>query len=183
MRSTSSIAILLIASAAWAGGDYEAARLEAGANARDLAVSSQVEQILRQKEAQVGVKRREGIGLLETFLREHQPTAETPEVIFQLAELRWEEAKASFLSEMAAYNTAVEKCSNNKDTEKKEVEKPKRRGAIRLAEPERCKLPSQPQLELVSSQKLYLQLINEYPSFRKIDAVLYLLGFSLRSQG
>src|SRR4051812_25146178 len=157
MRSTSSIAILLIASAAWAGGDYEAARLEAGANARDLAVSAQVEQILRQKEAQVAVKRREGIGLLETFLREHPPSAETPEVVFQLAELKWEESKATFLSEMAAFNAAVEKCSGR---EEKKEEKPKRRGAVRLAEPEqRCKIPPQPQLDLMSSQKLYVRLI------------------------
>jgi TolA-binding protein len=178
MRSISSI--LVLASTAWAGGDYEAARLEAGAQARDLAVSAQVEQLLRQKEAQVAVKRREGIGLLETFLREHPPSAETPEVIFQLAELQWEESKASFLSEMAAYNAAVEKCSA-KDEEKKPEKK--RRGAVKLAEPEHCKLPPQPALDLLSSQRLYVRLINEYPEFRKIDAVLYLYGFSLRSQG
>ncbi len=191
MRSTSNVllAVVLSAAPAWAGGDYEAARLEAGSSARNLAVSSQIEQILRRKEAEVAIKRREGIALLETFLREHQPTPETPEVIFQLAELKWEESKAIFLSEMAAYNAAVEACSSAKEAESKEKDKAeakperKRRGAIRLAEPEHCKLPPQPQLDLGSSQKLYARLIGEYPEFRKIDAVLYLYGFSLRSQG
>jgi cellulose synthase operon protein C len=196
MRSTSRIVLALLWStlassgAAWAGGDYEAARLEAGSQARDLAVSSQIEQILRQKEAQVAVKRKEGISLLEVYLREHGVTPETAEVIFQLAELKWEESKANFLSEMAVYNAAVEKCAaaskENEKEKEKEKEKPEkrgRRGAIRLAEPERCKLPAQPQLDLGSSQKLYARLINEYPDFRKIDAVLYLYGFSLRSEG
>jgi TolA-binding protein len=145
---------------ALAGGDYEAARLQAGTSARDLAVSKEVESLLRRKEAEVAVKRRQGIALLETYLREHPPTPETPEVMFQLAELRWEESKASFLGEMAVYNAAVEQCAKAK-----------------------CRPPAQPQLDLSSSQSLYRRLIGEYPQFRKIDAVLYLYGFSLRSEG
>ena len=35
--------------------------------------------------------------------------------MFQLAELKWEEAKSQFLSEMAAFNAAVEKCNAAKN--------------------------------------------------------------------
>src|SRR5262249_9380290 len=46
-----------------------------------------------------------------------------------------------------------------------------------------CRVPSQPELDLGSSQRIYKRLLAEYPQFRKIDAVHYLYGFSLRSQG
>ncbi len=149
---------------AYAGGEYEEARLSAGARARNLAVSAQVEQVLRQKEAQVVVKRRQGIALLEQYLREHGPTPQTAEVMFQLAELKWEEAKSQFLSDMATFNAAVEQCNAQKGKAP-------------------CHSPPQPQLDLVSSQVIYKRLLNEYPNFRKTDAVLYLYGFSLRSEG
>ena len=149
---------------AHAGGEYEEARLTAGDKARNLAVSHEVEALIEQKEAQVAVKRREGIRLLETYLREHGPTPETAEVMFQLAELKWEESKSQFLSQMAAFNAAVEKCNAEKN-------KPG------------CHVPPQPGLDLTSSQGLYQRLLKEYPNFRKTDAVLYLYGFSLRSEG
>ena len=153
----------MTASPAHAGGEYEEARLEAGNKARNLAVSHEVEALIQQKETEVAVKRREGIRLLETYLREHGPTPETAEVMFQLAELKWEEAKSQFLTQMTAFNAAVEKCNAEK--------KPG------------CHTPPQPTLDLISSQGLYARLLREYPNFRKTDAVLYLYGFSLRSEG
>jgi len=167
-RTTNSTIVLFsfFSSLAWAGGEYEEARLTAGAGARDLAVSRDVEGILRAKEAEVAERRRAGIALIETYLREHPPSVETPEVIFQLAELRWEEAKSSFLTQMAAFNAAVEKCAKTQKGDR-----------------DRCKTPPQPTLDLSSSQVLYKRLITEYPDFRKIDAVRYLYGFSLRSEG
>ncbi|MDB4967310.1 MAG: Tetratricopeptide 2 repeat protein [Myxococcales bacterium] len=156
--------MVLVASAvACAGGEYEEAKMSAGDRARNLAVSHEVEALIQRKEGEVAVKRRQGIVLLETYLREHGPTPETPEVVFQLAELKWEEAKSQFLQQMSAFNTAVENCAKEKQA--------------------RCKTPPQPTLELVSSQALYKRLLTEYPSFRKTDAVLYLYGFSLRSEG
>ena len=154
----------MTASPAHAGGEYEEARLTAGDKARNLAVSHEVEALIQQKEAMVTVKRREGIRLLETYLREHGPTPETAEVMFQLAELKWEEAKSQFLEQMAAFNAAVEKCNAEKN----------KAG---------CHVPPQPTLDLTSSQGLYTKLLHDYPNFRKTDAVLYLLGFSLRSEG
>ena len=168
MRITNSLfvascIVCMTASLAHAGGEYEEARLTAGDKARNLAVSHEVELLIQQKEAQVTVKRREGIRLLETYLREHGPTPQTPEVMFQLAELKWEEAKSQFLTQMAAFNAAVEKCNQEKKAG--------------------CHTPPQPGLDLTSSQGLYQRLLKEYPQFRKTDAVLYLYGFSLRSEG
>lgn len=156
---------------AWAGGDLEQAKLDAGANARDLTISHEVEELLRAKEAQVAERRKAGIALIETYLREHKPGPETSEVLFQLAELKWEAAKATFLSEMATYNAGVERCVKHNE---------KIKGDPKAA---RCKNPPQPRLDLSSSQAIYKRLIAEYPTFRKIDAVRYLYGFSLRSEG
>ena len=167
-KTTNSILVAaLVACAsptAFAGGEYEEARLEAGDRARNLAMSHEVEALIEQKEAMVTVKRRQGIALLETYLREHGPTPETPEVMFQLAELKWEESKSQFLTQMAAFNAAVEKCNAEKQ-----------KGL--------CRTPPQPGLDLTSSQGLYQRLLREYPQFRKTDAVLYLYGFSLRGEG
>jgi TolA-binding protein len=155
---------LAFPSSAYAGGEYEAAKMEAGANARDLAVSHEVEQLLKAKEGLVAEKRKAAIALIETYLREHQPGPETAEVLFQLAELKWEESKATFLARMAAHTAAQENCARAKNNV--------------------CKSTmGTPRLDLASSQALYRRLINDYPQFRKIDAVRYLYGFSLRSQG
>jgi len=202
MKTTSNVVLFalgLAAAPAWAGGDYEQARLDAGQSARDLAVSREVEGLLKAKEALVAERRKAGIGLIETYLREHQPGPETSEVLFQLAELRWEETKANFLGQMAIYNGAVERCATeNEATEKKAKEadkaagKPeepkKKRGrsaspALVEAAGARCRPGAQPRLDLGSSQSLYQRLIKDYPSFRKIDAVRYLYGFSLRAEG
>src|SRR4051812_33261188 len=63
-----------------AGGDYEEARLHAGAGARDLQISRDIEGLLRKKEAEVAVRRRQGIELLQVYLRDHAATPETAEV-------------------------------------------------------------------------------------------------------
>src|SRR4051812_41927807 len=100
MRITNSFVvaacIVCMSGSALAGGEYEEARMAAGDRARNLAVSHEVEALIQQKEGEVAVKRRQGIVLLETYLREHGPTPETAEVMFQLAELKWEEAKSQF---------------------------------------------------------------------------------------
>jgi TolA-binding protein len=166
-RATSRIGALLLAlvaatPAARAGGDYEEARLSAGDKARDLRVSAEVEALLRAREAEVGVRRRQAIQLLEAYLATQPPSEETPEVLFQLAELRWEESKAAFLALMATHNATVERCAREKHG---------------------CHAPSPPRLDLASSESIYRRLLADYPRFRKIDAVLYLYGFSLAQQG
>jgi TolA-binding protein len=193
---------------AYAGGEYEEAKLNAGKQARNLAVSQEVEELLRKKEAEVAERRKAGVKLIETYLREHPGTPETAELLFQLAELRWEQSKAEFLDKMAGYNAALERCQKEKETAQqvKEEDKPegprlegkaadkneaprarprnkRNRGAGDRFEPVRCRAPEQPQLDLTSSQAVYRRILEEHPRFPKTDAVLYLYGFSLRSEG
>ena len=68
--------------------------------------------------------------LLETYLREHGPTPETPEVMFQLAELKWEEAKSQFLPQMARVQR------RRREMQRAEEEEPA------------CRTPPQPGLDL-----------------------------------
>jgi TolA-binding protein len=187
---------------AHAGGEYEEAKLNAGKQARDLAVSREIEELLRQKEREVAERRKAGVKLIETYLREHPNTPETAELLFQLAELKWEQSKANFLEQMAGYNAAVERCQQEKDAadKVKEQDKPegprlegkaadkneaptrRKKGRGERFEPVRCRTPEQPQLDLTTSEVIYKKLLDEHPRFAKTDAVLYLYGFSLRSE-
>jgi TolA-binding protein len=179
---------LCVSPSVFAGGEYEEARLNAGDQARNLAVSAEVEALIRQKETEVADKRHIGIKLLENYLREHKPGSETGEVLFQLAELRWEESKSRFLSQMALYNSAVERCAQEREKEqaasgRTEAKKRKKGGGSPASSAVHCQIPNQPTLDLTASEGLYRRLLAEYPGFRKTDAVLYLYGFSLRSAG
>jgi len=195
---------LAFVSPAFAGGEYEEAKLNAGKDARDLAVSKEIEDLLKQKEAEVAERRKAGVKLIEVYLKEHPGTPETSELLFQLAELKWEQSKADFLSQMGTYNTALERCQQEKEAAEKikEDDKPegprlegnaagkneaptkkrKRETGDRF-EPVRCKTPPQPQLDLATSQVIYERILRDHPRFPKTDAVLYLYGFSLRSEG
>jgi len=123
-----------------------------------------IEKAIAQKEGEVVVARHEGIRLLEDFLRSSPASRETAEALYKLAELYWEESKASYLVKMGDYQRAVAACRNDRGTCK--------------AVPRRS-----PHLDLAQAQGVYDRLIREYPKFRKIDTVLYLYGFSLRDQG
>ncbi len=79
-----------------------------------MSVSAEVEALLRKKEAEVAERRKAGVKLIETYLREHPNTPEVGELLFQLAELRWEESKANFLADMVRYNNAVDACQKEK---------------------------------------------------------------------
>ena len=51
------------------------------------------------------------------------------------------------------------------------------------SEPDSTPRRRPPTIDLTRAQATYLQLIDQYPKFRKIDTVLYLYAFSLRDQG
>ena len=126
--------------------------------------SYQIELELRTREAQIGTDRKRGIGLLEEFISKHADNRAMPEALYRLAALYWERSQEQFLTGMEAWATKVESCRD---------------------EPESCPggPPDEPILDLSGSQVIYARLINEYPSFRKLDTVRYLYAFSLREQG
>ncbi len=129
-----------------------------------------LQKALEEKEAQITDARREAIRLIEAYLRENPRGSagfrakEQAESLYKLAELYWEESKEVYLEKMGRYQAAVSACH-----------------ADRAACP---KVPHRPPtIDLTRAQATYLQLIDEYPKFRKIDTVIYLYAFSLRDQG
>jgi len=63
-------------------------------------LSPVLEQAIRQKEKEVTEARREGIKLLEDYLRDSTRSNEQAEALYKLAELYWEEAKAVYLDKI-----------------------------------------------------------------------------------
>ena len=121
--------------------------------------------MIQQKEARSRSSGARASRSLETYLREHGPTPETAEVVFQLAELKWEEAKSQFLTQMARVQCR-----------RREVQ----------AKRKQPKLPARRRRAGARSDVVAGALpaaLKDYPQFRKTDAVLYLYGFSLRSEG
>jgi TolA-binding protein len=154
-----------IAALVLTAGAARASTSDAKANAQDAAPLSPVlEQAIQEKEKEVVAARREGIKLLEDYLRDSTRGAEQAEALYKLAELYWEEAKAGYLERMERYQLAVTACHND-----------------RSACPQ---VPRKtPTVDLSRAQSVYDRLIHQYPKFRKIDTVIYLYAFSLRDQG
>jgi TolA-binding protein len=123
-----------------------------------------LEQAIAAKEKEVVAARREGIRLLEDYLRDSTRGGEQAEALYKLAELYWEESKAGYLERMERYQTAVTACHQNREA---------------------CpQVPRKtPTVDLSRAQSVYDRLIKQYPRFRKIDTVIYLYAFSLRDQG
>jgi cellulose synthase operon protein C len=130
----------------------------------DRKLPAVIEKAIQEKEREVVEARREGIRLLEDFLKTSAKSRETAEALYKLAELYWEESKATYLAKMGEYQGAVSTCR-----------------ADRTACPRVPRRP--PRLDLAQAQGVYDRLITEYPRFRKIDTVMYLYAFSLRDQG
>lgn len=126
--------------------------------------SYQVEIEISRRENAIAADRKRGIGLLEEFIAKHQRSRAMPEALYRLSALYWERSQERFLSGMETWASRVEACRDD---------------------PESCPdgPPPEPNLDLTDSQTLYVRLITEYPTFRKIDTVRYLYGFSLRDQG
>lgn len=143
-----------------AGAD---ATIAAKATKAPAPLSPEVEALIKQKESEAATARREGIDLLESYLRDARDPDETAEVLYKLAELAWEEAQAQYLAAMGRYEAAVEACRADREVCKNV---PRRR----------------PRLDLSRAQGTYGRLVREFPKFRKIDTVLYLYAFSLREQ-
>jgi TolA-binding protein len=126
--------------------------------------SYEIELAIQGRESQIAVDRKRGIVLLEEFIGKHATSRAMPEALYRLAALYWERSQEHFLAEMEAWAKTVDGCKGD---------------------PEACPQgpPPEPQLDLTSSQAIYVRLIGKYPTFRKLDTVRYLYGFSLRDQG
>ncbi len=126
--------------------------------------SYQLELELRSRESKIAVDRKRGIALLEEFISKHADNRAMPEALYRLAALYWERSQEKFLAEMESWAKTVDACKDD---------------------PESCPSgpPDEPQLDLSGAQAIYVRLIGEYPTFRKLDTVRYLHAFALRDQG
>src|SRR5690606_28206385 len=81
---------------------------------------------------------------------------------FKLAELLWEDARRRYVVAMDRWERARDAC----------VARP---GCTPRGRP--------PELDLREPEALYRTLLAEHPDFRRIDLVLYLVGFAAREDG
>src|SRR5687768_14946545 len=131
--------------------------------AQSLEVPKELEPRIRLKEKLALEKRKQAIKLLEEFLATRPEGEGAAEGLFKLAELYWEEARQQFIVASQRYDRDVEAC--------------RERSA-------RCKgQPKPPRLSLAKPEKLYKRLVEEHPKFRRIDLVIYLLGFAATEDG
>jgi len=119
--------------------------------------------LLETKERQADGKRAEAIRLLRAFL-DTKPTGDgRAEGLLKLAELLWEDARKSYIKNMASYEREVEACR-----QKQKI----------------CaKKPKEPRLDFRESEALYRTILADHPDFRRLDLVLYLTGFAARERG
>jgi len=120
-----------------------------------------LQDLLETKEKQRDVKRRQAIGMLRTFLAS-KPTGDArAEGLFKLGELLWEDARFRFVADMNAYDRKREACKSD--------------GCNRM--------PSEPRIDLGPAEEQFRAIITDHPDFRRMDLVLYLVGFATRERG
>jgi len=126
-------------------------------------IPKDLQPLLARKEKLRDAKRKEAIDLLRKFLGT-DPTGEgKAEGLFKLAELLWEDARATYVANLDKYERRLEFCRQT---------------------PGECKRPPrEPRLDFAESETLYKQILAEFPSYRRADLVLYLVGFAAREGG
>jgi TolA-binding protein len=106
--------------------------------------------------------RRRAIEEFEDFLRRYpNDPLYTPDAMFRLAELYYEDSYETFLDEADRYAELQERRDQGEDIE----------------------LPPDPEKDFSRSVNLFRRLVAEYPDYRHLDGALYLLGFCLNETG
>ena len=126
-----------------------------GAAAREFH-DEQLQTLLREREGLLVARRDTAIRLLEEFIREEPETAaEMPDALLRLAELRWELARANYLTAFAAWQQVPE--------------------ANRSEEP--------PRPDYTSAMQLYDRILERHRGFPRYDLVLYMKAFAEAEAG
>src|SRR4051812_6894812 len=122
-------------------------------------LNKELKNLLASTEKKRDDKRLEAIGLLRQFL-DSKPSGEAKaEGTFKLAELLWEESRRLYLIKMDDFSRELEKCNQAKD---------------------KCAQPKEPRIDLKEAAALYLTLHDQFPEFRRMDLVTYLIGFAAK---
>jgi TolA-binding protein len=120
------------------------------------------ERQISEEEELLAEARRRAIEEFENFLARYpNDPIYTPDAMFRLAELYYEDSYETFLDEADRYAELQE----------------------RQEAGEQVELPPEPQKDFSRTVNLFRRLIAEYPAYRHIDGALYLLGFCLNETG
>ncbi len=111
-----------------------------------------LEKMLHEREALVKVRRAEAIRQLQHFVAEEPEDAnEMPDALLRLAELRWEEARASYLEDYSAWQKT----------------------------PQRVRSPTPPKAQIELPLSLYDRILQHHRDFDRYDLVLYMKAYAL----
>lgn len=111
----------------------------------------EIERLLHEREGLVVERRDQAIQLLEEFVREEPETAaEMPDALLRLAELRWELARAGYLTAYAAWQQVPEA----------------NRGA-------------EPQIDYGPAIQLYDRILTQHRGYDRYDFVIYMKAYAL----
>ena len=110
-------------------------------------------EMIAAREKAAQARRTHAIKMLEELLAMKPGEATASDAIYKLAELYWEDSRQKLAADMAVW------------------EKAEKKGA------------PPPKLDVTRSEKLYRELVERYPRFRRMDVALYLLGFGAHEAG
>lgn len=126
-------------------------------------LAPELKALLERTSKQRDERRLEAIALLREFLGGNPEGDARADGLFKLAELLWEEARRTYLIAMDDYERDLERCK---------------------VDPARCpKEPAEPRIDLRESAATYQAILDDHPSFRRTDLVLYLVGFAAKEEG
>jgi len=127
-------------------------------------ISGELQKLLVTTEKRRDDKRLEAIKLLRGFLASNPGGDGKAEGTFKLAELLWEEARRLYLLKMEDFARQIEACnSTKKGCDQSQLKEPR--------------------IDLKEAAALYLVLHDQFPSFRRMDLVTYLIGFAAKEDG
>lgn len=131
-------------------------------NRRRERITEEYERQIQEEEALLREARRRAIEEFEAFLERYPNDPRyTPDAMFRLAELYYEDSYETFLDEADRYAELQERREAGEDVE----------------------LPPEPVKDFSRTVNLFRRLIADYPDYRHIDGALYLLGFCLNETG
>ncbi|MBI5529165.1 MAG: tetratricopeptide repeat protein [Deltaproteobacteria bacterium] len=129
---------------------------------RRTSLKASYERAIKDLEADQRKRRNDAIARFEEFVRKYPNDPKySPDAIFRLSELYFERSSEEYIEAKEEF-----------DRQLREYEE----GKVRVE-------PTEPTKRLEKVVGLYQRLVNDFPHYKMIDAVYYLLGYALQEQG
>jgi len=123
-------------------------------------ISSGYGNAIQRAEDSEAALRRVAIARIEAFLAKYPTTPHTPDMLFRLADLYFEETEVSFIGEMDEYGRLEAQLEQNST----------------------MALPPPPLKDYTRSMDLYRRLIAQYPAYENLADTYYMLAWCLSAQ-